>query len=555
MDCYPHKAQYRPGETVLILTEGVPEAAVRLEAALFHLHREIERLEARPGDPIAWQSPASAVPTAFGVEVYALDGRGARLAVAATAFDVAEAWWRAPRLGFMTDFAVGETLSETQRRFDLLTRLHLNCLHFYDWFFSHHQYLPPEENFVDSLGRELSLITVRRKIRLAHRAGMVALAYGPVYGAEEAFVAEHPDWALYRSDGVPFNVARLFYIMDFRPESPWTRHILGQYVQAVAELGFDGVQIDQYGYPKRALPYPGEMGQASLDLSELFLPFMERAQAALERVKPGARLIFHAVNNWPLRQVAGGPQAANCIQVFSPHETYRDLRDLVRNARALAPEKPVILAAYLKPFQSEPPERAENALRLLTAVIHAAGGYQVLLGEGDGVLTEGYYPHYARLRPEGVALMRRYMDFIVRYGPLLHAPPEQEISETHCGGVTEVFSFEGAPTSPIPRPGAVWSAIRDHGGLFSINLVNLTGSGSGRWNEGQADPPVIRSMVAVCKVLEPVEAVYAATPDSGTGSLVPLPFTVEPDPHSGHVLRVPLPDLYGWNLILISLRT
>jgi len=549
MECYPDKAQYRPGETVRIRVEAPVECA-RIEAVLWELHRKVAHLAGEPGRPLTWQAPPCTW-RAFGVECRALDSAGRLLEEGFTAFAVADHWSRAPRFGFMTDFSATETLRETRRRVDLLSRLHINCLHFYDWFYSHHCYLPPEDNFVDALGRDLSLIVVRRKIRIAHEAGIVALAYGPLYAAEESLVKDHPDWALYRSDGVPFNVARLFYIMDFRPGRPWTNHILQEYVRAVTALGFDGIQIEQYGYPKRALPYPGQMGQPSIDLSDYFLPFIQQAQAAIAAAKPGSRVVFNAVNSWPLQKVASGPQAANYIQVFAPHDTYRDLYELIRTARTLAPDKPVILAAYLKPFATEPPEKAENALRLLTAVTHAAGGYHMAIGEGEGVLTTGYFPDYVRLRPEGLQVMRRYYDFVVRYGPLLQAPPEADVSITHGGGITAVYSFAGAPTSPIPTPGTVWTVIREHTGLISINLVNLTGSRSGRWNEGQAPPPVISSLHVACKVLEPVTAVYVASPDEAGGKLVPLTFEVVPDAHTGHVLRFRVPPLHYWSLVII----
>lgn len=553
MECYPLKAQFRPGDLIQIAVEP-PAGSVEIRAVIREYFRDVAEIAAPAGQILTW-APPSGRTGAFGVACAAYDATGGPTGTGETAFDVTHHWYDAPRFGFMTDFPVGETLTESQRRLDLLCRLHINCLHFYDWFYSHHQYLPPEENFVDSLGRELSLITVRRKIRLAHKAGMAALAYGPLYAAEESFAMAHPQWALYRSDGVPFNVARLFYIMDFRLQSPWTEHILREYVAALTELDFDGIQIDQYGYPKRALPYPGEMGQRSLDLGDLFLPFIELAQATIAQVRPKARVVFHAVNNWPLRKLAAGPQVANYIQVFAPHETYRDLRDLIAGARALAPAKPVVLAAYLTCFRETEAALAERTLRLLTAVIHAAGGYQMILGEGEGVLAEGYFPHYARLSPEGLAAMRRYCDFTVRYGPLLHAPPEEEVSETHCGGVTALFDFGGAPTSPAPRPGAVWTMIREHPALTSINLVNLTGTRSGRWNEAQPPPQAVAQLTVTCKVLEPVEAVYVASPDEGSTGMRPVPFTLEPDPHSGHLLFFALPPLQIWSLILILPRT
>ena len=45
---------------------------------------------------------------------------------------------------------------------DNFHRLHLNAVQFYDWMYRHARLLPPTDDFVDPLGRELSLATVRR---------------------------------------------------------------------------------------------------------------------------------------------------------------------------------------------------------------------------------------------------------------------------------------------------------------------------------------------------------------------------------------------------------
>jgi len=551
VDVCAAKAQYRPREVVLLRVDwtgsGV-DGGSRVEVDVLELHQRVARLttnvpEGATQSELHWEAPDREY-AAFGLEARVLSPEGELVASGTGAVDVAVAWWRVPRMGFVTDFSAAETLSETKRRMQAMVRLHLTCVYFYDWMYSHYQYLPDEDNFVDSMGRHLSLLVVRRKIRLAQEQGMAPVAYTSVYGAEEPFVREHPDWALYRSDGVAFSLARLFYVMDFRVGTGWATHLLEQLRQLIAEMGFAGIVIDQFGYPKKALPYPGTYGNASIDLSDHFAPFIDAADATIRSANPDARVVFHAHNNWPTRKVSGAAQAVTFIYAHSPHRTYRDLRDLIKGALSLSPEKPVVIGAL------PDPAIGNDALLLLLAVIHACGGYQVLLGEGDGVLTTGYFPDYAKLDAAVLPQMRAYHDFIVRYGPWMHRAPEEDVSETHAGGVTEDYHFEGVATNSTGLPGHVWTIVREHDGLVTMQLVNLLES-DGQWNRPQPRPPVVSSLRIVCRVLGPMRAVYVASPDWTGGSLRPLEFETDDDPQTGLVVRFTVPRLEIWDMVVL----
>lgn len=273
-------------------------------------------------------------------------------------------------------------------------------------------------------------------------------------------------------------------------------------------------------------------------------PFIDAADAAVRAADPGARVVFHALNNWPMRKVAAARQVVTYIQVYSPHRTYRDLRDLIVGALSLSLEKPVVLGALLDPATGS------GALLLLFAVIHACGGYQLLLGEGDGILASGYFPDYARLGSDVLPSVTAYHDFIVRYGPWMHRAPAEDVSETHAGGVTEDYSFEGVPTNSSGLPGHVWTIVREHEGLVSIQLVNLLAS-DGLWSQPQPQPPVVTNLQVTCRVLEPVSAIYVASPDWTGGSLIPVTFETDVDPQMGGVVRFAVPRLEVWNMLLL----
>ena len=77
-----------------------------------------------------------------------------------------------------------------------------------------------------------------------------AMAYGAVYGAEPEYADEHPELVLRDKNGDRVHLAELFYIMDIAPKSPWTPLIVNEFAETVRELDFDGIHLDQYGFPK-----------------------------------------------------------------------------------------------------------------------------------------------------------------------------------------------------------------------------------------------------------------------------------------------------------------
>ena len=353
----------------------------------------------------------------FAVRVTAAD------AEATTSFDVAEHWSHSPRYGFFADFDPEEDPADVEARADRMNELHLNVIQFYDWMYSHHTLVPPTDEFIDPLGRKLSLDVVRRKIEAAHSRGMAAIGYGALYGAEVDFANEHPDWLLYDGRHEPLQLANIFYLQDIREVSPWRRWIIDQFLDAVSRVGFDGIHIDQYGYPKRSLSrVTGEW--QTVELGEEFMGFVQQACSELAEVAPDGGSIFNLVNAWPLERLPElDADAATYIEVWDPHSTYRDLYNLVTTARSLRPDKQVILAAYLRAFHPEDGRvaGAMTAFRLAQAAIGTAGGFHLIAGEGAGLLTEAYYPKYGQLDDADAATVRRYADFAVRNTSALHA--------------------------------------------------------------------------------------------------------------------------------------
>lgn len=80
------------------------------------------------------------------------------------------------------------------------------------------------------------------------------------------------------------------------------------------------------------------------------------------------------------------------------------------------------------------------------------------------MLTMPYYPDYAVMRPEFAIEVRRYYDFIVRFGVLIHDAQLEDVSYTYTAGVNTEITFEGnVPlhrTEILTRSGRSLSASR-----------------------------------------------------------------------------------------------
>lgn len=572
LDVWPTRAQFRPGEPVrlqvrltggtagarlplrvrvLSLGEPVAEVADRIDVAVDGFGQALPSITLGPGIDPGDRSLGYAVE----VSVDLAGGPGGDPLRATTAFDVARHWSAAPRYGFFADFPPEQQPHESQQAARCLLTLHLNVVQFYDWMATHHTFFPAgAEEFTDPLGRQVSHRVVRRKVELAHEAGAAALAYGALYGAEADFSDAHPSWLLHDGDGQPLSLAGRFYLQDFGEASPWRSWIIGQYRQALTRIGFDGIHIDQYGFPKRARSRASGAWQ-EVDLADQIPGFVQEVAEQLRSLRPTGGSVFNCVNAWPVSELSPvTADAATYIEVWEPHTTYRDLYELVRHARTLRPDKAVILAAYLPPFGGSDhprPAGALHAFRLATAAIHASGGFHLIAGEGGGLLADPYYPRYGRLDRHEFDRVRAYFDFVVRNTELLHASGP-DIAWTHVGPTNEVITLDHPDLTGYgagAHPDTLWVLGRADHELTSLQLVNLRGLDSGRWDASQPAPPRTLSDLAVhVRVTGEIAGVWWDTPDDDVGYPRPLPFEVVSG-RGGRSLVFRVPRVAFWSSV------
>lgn len=542
IDVYPHKAQYRPGDKVNIIAEIVNESMQswrgRLQTRFLYLATEIAALEqnivlqtgSKQQFIAEWMLPVDRL-KGYGVDVYLYDTKGQLLDEASTAFDVAEDWTLSPRYGFLSDFSRDE--EDSSERLLAMNKFHINGVQFYDWMFRHDTLLPLKEEFNDPLGRRLSLKTIQNKIALAHQYNMVTMAYTAIYGASKEFYLQHKDWALYQADGKPHTFGGdSLYIMNPDEGSPWRTRLLKQYQEVLQNLDFDGIHIDQYGDPKFGYSKVGGKEEL-IQLEKVFPSFINSAKVAVKAVELDAKIIFNAVNNWPIQAVAPAEQDLVYVEVWPPHTTYKDLAKIIEQGRRLSGGKQVVLAAYIPPSQ-------EISVRLANAVIFAHGGFHIEIGELNGMLADPYFPKYQRMSPHLRMIMRNYYDFLVRYENFLNdAIKNADI----------VVTLLGIPTTDCGESNAVWVIAREKPGFKMINLVNLMGIHA-LWRDNQSPPRELKNISVKISLAgsEEIRNIYLASPDFNYGRAALLKFKSD----SKNSIEFVLPYLVYWDLLIIE---
>lgn len=537
--CCPDKAQYRTGERVRIELHSERNFPRILRVRLSSLQQALDCAWEQDGETLDIGAPAAG---SYGVTIETEDG------AFETAFDVVSSVRSVVRYGFLSDFSPedGDTADV-----DWLNRLHINTVQFYDWMYRHDRLLSPTEEYLDPIGRRSALSVVQRKIDACKARGMRPFAYGAVYAATEETFCAHPDWAAYLRDGEPMLFAGWLHYMNISSGCGWSRHILNEYVSAVGTLGFSGIHMDTYGFPKRIY----DAGGNQVLLEDAFLPLIDAAQKAVCDVDEENGVTFNAVNDWPTEKVASGSQDALYIEVWPPHDTYRDLYLLIRKAKA-ASGKPVVLAAYMEPFQNAKAEdervRAEHAFRLANAVVMASGGFQLVHGEEKGLLCDSYYVNYARFQPNFCKTIVRYADFLVRYAPLLYDDKGMDVTMTAAGGINEdvAASADGVSFSSDGRADSVWMIVRESKHRIVLHLLNFTGNDA-NWNAGKQEPKPVEEICIRLRLDADVKGAYTATPDGELSCANPLSIQTERTAN-GRIQTLTLPKLLYYSIVWIE---
>jgi dextranase len=530
------KSYYRPGEEVSLKITlcAESERSVQVVALIRHLAADVaslaEALTLQPGIEhslaLRWSPPPHA-PRGYGVDIRVEDASGALLAHASTAFDVLHDWTEFPRYGFLTDFTASRT--DMAQTIESLSQYHINGIQFYDWMHRHATLLPPTDEFIDPLGRPLSMATIRAFIDAAHSRNIAAMPYVAIYGAAPDFAHNFPGWMLYDESGaeIPF-AGEFLYIMNPAPDSPWADHLLREAKAVLRQTQFDGLHIDQYGEPHEGFDSTG----STVDMPAAFAAFIAQAKQHALSVDPRrAAVVFNCVANWPIEAIAPAAVDFVYVELWPPDITYAALHRTIREGQARSGGKPVVLAAYTNPAH-------EVHVRLMKAVIFASGGTQIELGERGAMLADPYFPKYGIVSGALEHHLRRAYDFAVRYGNVLALGSESTIT----------VSLDDTVLSADLAPNSVSAISRRGSGFEAINLINLTGVSQVDWTQPDGPAPTpLRDLHVRIDTHQPVRALTFASPDAESPHMQPLDFTTR-----GQSIEFTLPTLEVWALILVE---
>jgi dextranase len=478
----------------VVLAPGLPER-LRLRVELVDLDRVVASTE-RPARRSSERAVESDVRVllpdrarhGYGLHLTVRDGTGRIVARRTSAVEALQGWWESPRHACITEFGPDV---EPAAVIDGLVDWHVNVVQFYDWMFRHYRYSPPSgEVFVDALGRIVSHRTVRAAVTASQARGIAALAYGSVYGAEREYVDDHPAELLRDTEGRPLSLGGTFFITDLRPGSPWRERLLQEYERACRRFGFDGIHMDQYGQPHDGIAADG----SQVDLEAVFPGLIEEADRRMRATSRHRRVLFNAVDGWPLDAVAPAATAATYIEVWPPDDRYSDLVRIVDQARLAGPGKAIVVAAYLSALRAaggDPARRrgAIEGLILLSSVLLAAGAYHHVLAEQDRILVEGYYPEAQPIGRREARALRAAWRFSARYLHLL-SNPSAEILELDGLELSEA-SGRKLDLATTPLAGHVWvRGTRTAGGRETVQFVDLRSQSDDLWDAERESSPV-----------------------------------------------------------------
>ena len=405
------------------------------------------------------------------------------------------------RYGFLSEF---NTEDFSHDKIDFFSRFHIDTVQFYDWSYRHDDLVPPTETYSDMMGKHNNLTVVRDYIDNLHIRRMKAIGYGAIYASSENYWKSHKSEGYYTFSGQPMTFINRFFLMNISRTCPWHEHIIQEYRKACNEVGFDGIHMDTYGFPKKALDYEGELHELEYEIPELI-------NDAYTTIGNSTALIFNNVGGWPGYTDNNINDYAKYVEIWPPMIKYQHLVDIAEHLKAS--RKPVIIAAYPAPFRLDTAGRALEAELILSFVIASAGATQLCFGEDNSILTQGYYSDNSKLTNHQLNILRHYHDFFLAYSDLLYSKSNKDVSMTHQDWDNHEYMFT-PKGSAFGESNKIWYRIIESGKRKIIFTINLTNNNS-NWNEGKDTPPSIH-IALECEIHSKIIRCWTVSPDKET---------------------------------------
>lgn len=562
MNCRTDRSMYAPGEQVCVTMQAIPAGAASLRAELWHLTERVLTVNVSAEDDFSLRLPDRDF-TGYLLKVHAVETEGTVLATAQTGIDCSSSWTKFPRYGYVWDFTPD---TDADAKIAQLNRYHLNGLQFYDWQYRHHQPVAPDTDaWTDWSGRTIDGDVVRDYIAAAHQRNMVCMAYNMIYAANQTYLTDgsgvNPAWRLVKASGQdftcdmneefgPVGVLQYFNLLN----KEWQRYIFAQENKVFDAFAFDGWHGDTIGENGRMKTADGEPlgydenGKPIRLVKDCYTSFLNAAKAAIG----DKYLVFNPVGAQGIENV----NVSDVDVLYSefwpwdsdldgvPYVSYYSLHKAILNANAQSGGKSLVVAAYVN-YRN--PLTAFNVptVRLMDSVVFASGGARIELGNGDGMLSDEYFPADRNKRMDASLTgdVQRLYDFVVAYENLLRDGQQP---------ITRTAAIEGLPVSDCGEAGKVWCFAKADDRTEVYHFINLVGTDAGWRDEAQtkAVPTLHKCLVTRLYTDCMPSEVYLASPDGTDLSAGALPFTTGADENGAYV-ELTMPQLAYWNMIFL----
>jgi len=419
----------------------------------------------------------------YGLDLYLVDSAGNILSKIHRGFDVMDSWVQRPKYGFLTDFSTNRVSPDTTMKF--LAQYHINGLQYYDWMYNYGQlvYPGPGTNYTDAWFRanQISEAVLENLIKTGHKYNIASMAYVAIYAMTKELYEEHPDWALYEfklGKWVPVNFENKLIIAA--PDNKgWSSYLIDQCKLSIKKFGFDGIHLDQYGYPKddTSATRSGTDDYHLYKTSEGFVNFINELKSAISPKD----VFFNCVDDWPAKEVqSDSHEDAVYIEPWGSCNTYSQLFEMINSARDYSNGKPIILAAYISHF-------FESSIFYADSLIFADGAQRLELGENGLILDGPYFP--ADAFPMSNSFMQRlenYYDYSVRYESLIYG---KDVKSLQTNG--DILSnSKGISISATPEMGRIFVFAKENIKTKDIILqfINYKDLSTDLWRNWQSTP-------------------------------------------------------------------
>ncbi|MGC2169174.1 MAG: glycoside hydrolase family 66 protein [Acidimicrobiales bacterium] len=430
----------------------------------------------------------------------------------------------------------------------------------YDWMSSYTEPLGPTSGWKDPSSRPVSFDALRTLASGLHDLGAVAHAYAPIYAVGNAFAAAHPEMLLYEGDGRAIRF--LDQIVLANPGNrEWQQHFADSYGLAMDAIGFDGLHVDTYGYPRVSYDANGNL----VDIRAAYEAFLVYLRAE----RPSDLISFNQVNGVPSAiHIPDGPTFRYC-EVWPPNDRwwhFEGLMDrssgragLVGDFRARDPLLRGSIACYPPVWGIETPDdpisgdERESALRTVVcteAIVTCLGGSSLIYGDVRAALCDPYYPKHVSLNEAEAEKVVAWRRFSLRCRDLFIEGEDTswyEIGDENGS----VAILADAPVSPEPVGRSLFVRVNHGEEIVSIGVIDLTGNQNAKWSELTAAGKISGVRARVLLDHPDTWRVDAAV----LGSRNDRFFRIEPaivSHRQGRALEMDLPLVEGWSVLRLT---